>query len=417
MGVCENLVSTGMVKSVQDDIFKRVSDKLHRGEKLNVYFFVGQKQFWSMQSVYDSLKQHDNLNLSIVPFPASYHYNEEIRINYNELCEFHKSYGAHITEIYDFETGVTVSPDTLSADIIFYEQHWMNNYFEEYRIYEMFVSALCICVPYGIMTANIPEAQFNGFAHNLSWINFVESPLHFGMVKKYADNKGVNAVVSGYPKLDEFSRPAKKNYWKTSSPDIKRIIWAPHYSVNTGLDIDFSTFLEYRSFFLNFAKAHKNIEFILRPHPALKSQCLRIGMSENKFESYMSAWSSLPNASVVYDGNYIDLFKTSDALILDSISFISEYLLMEKPICFLNRFGTYEELAKHFNDYGKKVISFIDMAYDKNDISSFIEDVCTGKAVHVSEERKYFVENVIKVNFGQVGEYITSYIMKKLESA
>ena len=158
------------------------------------------------------------------------------------------------------------------------------------------------------------------------------------------------------------------------------------------------------------------LEMVLKPHPALKSQCIRIGFSEELFDQYMHEWQSLPNASVVTDGDYMDLFATSDALILDSLSFIAEYLVTGKPLCFLSKFPTFEQLADLFNDFGKKAISLVDIAYNFDEASAFIDAVCSGTAV-VKEERNYFTETMLKMNFGRAGEFVVNHILEKLRAA
>lgn len=415
-----NRLDSDIIAQVHAMVLQSKAAVLRRGETLNVCFFVNRKQFWSMQSVYDAFKKHTRFNLLIVPFPITLDTPDGKKaeaVDYEELCEFHEEKGAKVVRVCEPDGRLLIGPDELAPDIIFYEQHWMSMYHEEYSIEHMFKSALCVCVPYGVMIANIPENQFNGIAHNFAWRNFVESPVHFGLAMKYGDNKGKNAVVSGYPKFDAFSGPVRKSYWKTSSPQIKRIIWAPHYSVNTGSRVDFATFTDYWGKMLEFVKNNGDkIEMIMKPHPALRSQCAAVGMPGQVFDRYVDIWNSLPNGSVVSDGDYIDLFMTSDAMILDSLSFISEYMITGKPMCFLNKFASAAELLTHFNDYGKKAVSLLDMAYNWDDVTGFIKGVCDG-TLPEREDRKYFVDNILKVNFGHVGEFMVNHILQQLRAA
>ncbi|MDR2488590.1 MAG: CDP-glycerol glycerophosphotransferase family protein [Desulfovibrio sp.] len=404
------------ISRVQTYVLRRVAAKLRDGKTLNVYFFVSQKQFWSMQSVYDALAAYDCFRLYIVPFPTSFHTHGERKRNYADLCEFHEKKGATIVRVCDCAGNLLIQPEELEADLVLYEQHWMINYHPSYTLWEMCVMALCVCMPYGIMIANIPEDQFNENAHNLAWRNFAETPMHLKLSRKYAANKGVNTVVSGYPKLDAYARPVEKNYWKTDSPRIKRIVWAPHYSIRTDDAINCSTFHMYWMQFMELVKnSGDKLEMVLKPHPALKSRCLKVGFPEEIFDRYMSEWDSLPNASVVTDGDYVDLFTTSDALILDSLSFISEYLVTGKPMCFLSKFPDFSKLSGIFNDYGKMVISLVDVAYNFNDAATFINNVCKGTA-GVSSEREYFTDSMLKVNFGHVGEFIANHILEQLRA-
>ena len=403
--------------TVQNAILHVIQSKrLKIYDTLKICFFVSQKQFWSMQSIYDALKKYKCFQLIIVPFPASFHVSEEKKTNYRELCAFHEQNGANVVHVCDEENNLLIPPEELSPDIIFYEQHWMGNFHPEYQIANMFKSALCICIPYGVMIANIPEDQFNGVAHNLAWLNFVETPMHLRLSRKYADNKGINSVASGYPKFDSYAAPVKKHYWKSNSPHIKRIIWAPHYSVNTLSVINFGTFFTYASQLLSLARSNADrLEFIVKPHPALKSQCIKFGLPAHVFDSYMDAWNSLPNASVFTDGDYLDLFKTSDALILDSLSFISEYLITGKPMCFLSKYPTFEMLATHFNEYGKRVLSLIDIAYGYEDVIRFVQHVCQNR-IPPNAARDNFVNAMLKINFGHVGDFIADYIFNQLST-
>ena len=43
-------------------------------------------------------------------------------------------------------------------------------------------------------------------------------------------------------------------------------------------------------------------------------------------------WNALPNAKVVEEESYLDIFATSDGMIMDSASFIGEYLYVNKPL-------------------------------------------------------------------------------------
>lgn len=411
----KNLLDGNIIFQVQKRLLSEKSEKLRNGHKLHVCFFVSQKQFWSMQSVYDALAENRCFKLSVVPFPVLFHQAERKK-NYEDLCNFHKEKGASVLQVCNFKYRLLAQPEDIAPDIIFYEQHWMGNYPPAYCITNMWSKALCICMPYGVMMANIPEEQFNGVAHNLSWRNFTETPIHFILSKKYAENKGVNTVVSGYPKLDAYSRPVVKNYWKTQSPAIKRIIWAPHYSLNTCSNIEFSTFLNYWKAFLSLVKNNSDrIEMVLKPHPALKSRFLALGLPGGMYDRFMAEWDALPNASVVTDADYIDLFTTSDAIILDSVSFTAEYMVTEKPICFLSRYPSFEKLSANFNPFGKRVISLVDIAYNYAEVQDFIQNVCGGTA-RVSDERRYFTSETLKVNFGHVGEFIVNHILEQLHA-
>ena len=90
----------------------------------------------------------------------------------------------------------------------------------------------------------------------------------------------------------------------------------------------------------------------MKPHPNLCFAVIEAGLfkSEEDYLAYLQEWDSLPNAKVVTGGYYQDVFKTSDAMILDSASFIAEYQYTHKPMLFLTREG------ETFNPLGQRIL-------------------------------------------------------------
>ena len=116
--------------------------------------------------------------------------------------------------------------------------------------------------------------------------------------------------------------------------------------------------------------------------------------SLSEIDDYFSAWNNLPNGSVVEDGNYMDLFKSSDAMILDSISFISEYMYTEKPLLFLCK--EKDILKKWFNEYGQMTVKQLYEAHSWEDIEHFIDHVVIQGNDPLYKQRVCFVNDVLK---------------------
>lgn len=94
--------------------------------------------------------------------------------------------------------------------------------------------------------------------------------------------------------------------------------------------------------------------------------------SHEEVKAYFDAWDNLPNAKLVLGGNYSDLFKTSDAMINDSGSFMTEYQYVHKPMLYLER--------KEPNDFGYRIKEILYKARgdDYESIEAFINDVVIG---------------------------------------
>lgn len=121
--------------------------------------------------------------------------------------------------------------------------------------------------------------------------------------------------------------------WK--NPGGKKIIWAPHHSVREVPHT--ATFEQNYRFFLEYARAHsKETSWVVKPHPLLAISAVKAGIfqSAEEWNKYLREWEILPNA-VVINGQYGDIFKTSDCMILDSVSFKAEYLYVHKPLLYL----------------------------------------------------------------------------------
>lgn len=83
---------------------------------------------------------------------------------------------------------------------------------------------------------------------------------------------------------------------------------------------------------------------------------------------------------------YNTLFCNSDAMILDSVSFLAEYLYVHKPLLFLKRSGQF------FNNFGKELIK-IHYNVDGTDfpgIERFVLDIILNDNDVNKEDREQF---------------------------
>ena len=127
--------------------------------------------------------------------------------------------------------------------------------------------------------------------------------------------------------------------------------------------------------------------WLFKPHPALKFKCLYVGLfkDEEEWDAYVQEWEDLKNGMVYQGSEYADYFRCSDALILDSSSFIAEYLFVNKPALFLTR------KEQRFNDTGNCLVSLLYKAAGKqsSDIEKFVDEVVLSGKDEKKEERMY----------------------------
>ncbi len=276
---------------------------------------------------------------------------------------------------------------------------------------------LCVYIPYSIIVSGSQKLFVNS-AVNLAWKCFCESRSYFELLQSEAELGGKNAVYSGFPGLDSLIEGKDKGLFKGKTGN-KKIIYAPHFSVgNSG--IGFSTFEQnYRFMFELAQNTADNVSWIIKPHPRLKSESVLCGIfkSEAEFDEYIAKWDSLPNARSMFGGGYNDLFAESDAIILDSASFLVEYQFTGNPLLFL----TNEKQS--FNSFGKSVLNTVYKAEGSNfeKISSFVNDTVLNGHDPMKIQRQAFFDNelnYIEHNGGlTASEKIFSVIRSEIENA
>lgn len=153
-----------------------------------------------------------------------------------------------------------------------------------------------------------------------------------------------NTVYLGYPKMDSFYGERENcTIWdelkeKIGNPNAKCVIYAPHHTLDKDKEpVCFSTFAQNGKKMLDFARKYqKDIVWVFKPHPTLRTKAVLAGIfkDDSEWEDYIKQWEDLGNAAYVNDGMYQDLMCKSDAMILDSISFLAEYMYTSHPMLF-----------------------------------------------------------------------------------
>ncbi|MNT33991.1 CDP-Glycerol:Poly(glycerophosphate) glycerophosphotransferase [compost metagenome] len=219
--------------------------------------------------------------------------------------------------------------------------------------------------------------------------------------------------MTGYPGFDEFlmNEMPNNDVWKNKNPNFKKIIWAPHHLM-TELN-RMSNFLEYHDFFLEVAvKYQDRIQIAFKPHPLLRVKLENDpNWGKDRTDKYYEQWENLPNGQFE-NAEYVDLFLTSDALIHDCGSFISEYLFTMKPTLFMVRD---EDVMKMWSVYGESALSVHYQSRNKKELENFIELVVLNGNDLMLEQRREFVNNIlISENKLTASENIMNYLKDEI---
>ena len=199
-----------------------------------------------------------------------------------------------------------------------------------------------------------------------------------------------------------------KDYWKPQSSSKKRVIFAPHHSIDNPQYP--SVFLDVCEEILRIAEKYgSEIQWVFKPHQVLKFKLQQLWGVE-KTEEYYRRWDRLDNTQLVSDG-YVDLFLTSDAMIHDCGSFTTEYLFTGKPVMYL---CGESDMKGKFNEFG---IDAFDCHYHGktgDDIERFLKEVVIDGNDPMKIKRERFFEENLKSKDGLLP---SQKILKVIEEA
>ena len=397
-----NEIKTTLIPKNYKKVLKRLKKQLGK-EKIKVGFYNSENSKWVYQSLYDEFnksKLFEPFVLLTLPEISSSTDITKLQTNY----EFFKAKEMNVVFAFDTNKKKHIPINKFDVDVVFIDEPWSISSCQ--NVYSISKKALCCYCSYGSGTSN-GRNEYNSRIFKQVWKYFLDNKT----VKQVLINhglKGNNLVVSGSIKLDAYLSPVNptKQLWETSN---FRIIYAPHFSFSKNSILKFGTFDKYYKFFLNFAKKHPEFEFVFKPHPNLKKEITnQYLMTETETEKYYQEWANLPNSHLYTNGDYFDIFRTSDLMITDCNSFLSEYLPSQKPLIQLisnNSVG--------LNDYGNEICKGYYKVHDLKELQATLDSIINKKTDTLLEERKRCLDKMILTENG-VAKFIENDILSEI---
>ena len=271
-------------------------------------------------------------------------------------------------------------------------------------------------ITYSFAIAVRSKGFHNRNIFHICWKAFFASLIALNDYQKFSTVGMPRGLFSGYPRIDIFFKKDTSFHfdWKMARPNAKKIIWAPHWSINGG--VKYATFQWNYKFMYEFAKAHPEISWIIKPHPNLLYSAIdaKVFSSTEAFEKYLQKWNELPNAMVYTGAYYQAIFATSDGMIQDCSSFIAEYQFVDKPMIYLTRAG------EKFNNLGNAIlkVSYLVDGKDFEGIAALIQNVfIEGKDNKAAARKEVFDKylNYPKYNGMLASEFIYKNIADELK--
>ena len=332
---------------------------------IKVVFVLHELSMWKTEALYLSMLKHERFDPVICPVISHEELPGSAVRKYLLLVEYLQK------RKYTFVEAANIA--ALSPDITFYCKPYDIVYPQLFL--PAYNKGLICHVGYGLGWFNRP--LINHMIVNRSWFFFVENNIVKKAFSGMLDSKGWNICVTGVPQTDVLMADKKEfeDTWIQQDKPKKRIIWAPHFTVHQGLScLDLSSFSLLSDKMLALAKKYENdIQIAFKPHPILYPTLIK-EWGEEKAREYYDCWRTGSNTQCE-EGDYIGLFKYSDAMIHDCGSFLLEYLYMNKPVLYTLRD---DKMLSSFNDFGLKGYEQLYHGNTVEDVEHFILNVIDG---------------------------------------
>ena len=386
--------------------------RLRGKDRIEVAFFLSIPGMWKCDYLMKAMMANPKYHPYVVILPYSQYKGfseEEIQTTLRRTERFVADKGFEYVIPYDAKRKKWEDiKKTLNPDIVVFSAPY-KDCLPQYFMYH-FRDKLTCYVPYGLTTLRLYRENYGIMFVNLVGLFCLESPMHKQLALKYMHNGAENAVVTGYPGTEVF---LDKNYkpadvWKPQPVKKKRIIWAPHHSIDDAISI--STFLLYCDDMLRLAEKYADkVQWVFKPHQLLKFKLQNI-WGEQRTNEYYTKWSNLANGQLE-EKSYVDYFLTSDAMIHDSGSFTTEYLYTQKPVMYLVRNKRQSDVLTPF---GELMFNAHYHGHNVEEIETFIQKVVLEGVDEMKSVRQEVYDRYLKPIDGMMPSERIIYEIEKL---
>ncbi|MBO7570976.1 MAG: CDP-glycerol glycerophosphotransferase family protein [Bacteroidales bacterium] len=376
------------------------AERLQGKNRIEVAFLLTIPGMWKSDYLFQALSDNPKYHPYIVIYPYSVFKGfdkQEIDATIENTRRFVEAKGFEYIIPYDAKHNQWEDiKKTLKPDIVIFTTPY-KDIPPQYFIYN-FKDTLTCYVPYGFSSLNLFKINYDLIFHNLVGLHFVETEIHKQTATEHSRNKGENIVVTGYPGTEVFLRNdyIPNDVWKPQTVAKKRIIWAPHHTIDG--DFAISSFLQFCDTMPKLAMEYSDkVQFVFKPHQLLKFKLQQIWGLE-RTEKYYRQWQEMPNCQLE-ECSYIDLFLTSDAMIHDCGSFTTEYLFTRKPVMYLIK---NEDFVSKFSPFGLMSFNNHYQGRTENDIRNFIESVVINGNDPMQKQRGDFFDKYLAPHEGKM---------------
>ena len=380
-------------------------------ERIRVVFLAIHKSVWKVDPVFQKMLADPFFDPIILVCPYTMYGEERMWEDMRECLKYFNEKGYPTYSSYLAEEQRWTKLDELQPDIIFFTNPHNLTRKEYYQ--DAYLNYLTCYAGYGINIANYDgnQGQYNQNFHNALWKIFVQtSEMYQGYSKKSQRGESGLHLILDCIVEQILGVKNEKSVWKNHVTH-KKIIFAPHHTINKNFSLQLSNFLEYAEFIKDMVLETKDfVTWSFKPHPILKSKLYdHTDWGRERTDNYYRFWVDQGNAQLD-TGEYINLFTQSDGMIHDSATFLAEYIFTNKPVLYLMNKNT----KKNLNIFGLICLDAVLQAWDVNGINTFVANIVNNVDEKKQDRnkfiKKYFDDITHTKNYADVSSIIMSSI-------
>lgn len=364
---------------------KRIKQKLHQKEKINVLFIIQYIPSWNkLEPIYFRMKEDERFNPIIVCVPLNIQ-NNKLMDEYtdNDTYEYFVKHG------YDVINALKRNRDwynlkQLKPDYVFHSRPYNHFMPQCYTSDSIRKYALVCNVLYGAnVSVNVQDITLNReyyknvcyyFSFDVNEKKFFDR--RFALGCKLGIQKSLPYGAIGLEQMLQ-ARNIQKNYTFK-----KVVLWTPRWSTDSY--VGGSNFFNYRNTILNLARENKDILFILRPHPLMFDNFIKTKeMTEKEVRGFKQYCNNENNIILDESKEYADKFWNSDMLITDASGMVAEYFITEKPILYCH-----SNVQFNYVDYAKDMIKSCYEVNNKKELTDYFYQLVSGEDVKLEDRKK-----------------------------
>ena len=403
------IVSKDNYNAFMKSVFNSSAQMISRKEKIKIGFVLYDSSMWCGDELYNYFANDSRFEATIyLCLRTDKLKNEIIRKDFFHGVDQFKSRGLKVVVADSIDSVIP------SHDVFIFLTPYLDVLPVAFQPRNLMAKTLMTYIPYTLGISGLDIA--NHIIFYINWKTFFQTTVSLKMHDENCRVGMPRGIYSGHPKMDIFfDKDARFHFdWKMTRPDAKKIIYAPHWSINGG--VNYATFHWNYQFMYEFAKAHPEISWVVKPHPNLFFKVIqeKIFPSAEAFKEYLQKWDDLPNAQVYTGAYYQAIFATSDGMIHDSGSFIAEYQFVNKPMIYLTRD------TQKFNELGEEIlkVSYLVDGRDLDGIAALMQKVFIEGNDDKADARKEVFDkylNYPKLNGMLASEFIYKSIANELK--